>query len=154
MRTLMSVVFLLMASAVAHAELSDFEKSAFKQKDPEKLAYVIEVDEACPVTSEYLENSIKQNLVRARVKPMGDSAWQKAKLSLNVSLFCIARKDAHPVFKLDIYFGSWSERLPVFYPIDYGTFGIGPVEHIQKSADEGIDRAVTAYLKANFDLGD
>jgi len=154
MRAMLFVMSLLLASASAYGELSDVEKRAFKQKNAEELAYVIEVDESCPVSSEQLESSIKSTLIRARVKPLGGSAWQEKKLSLNVSMFCIDRSDANPVFKIDIHFGNWSGRVPVYYPIDFGTFGIGPVEHVEKSATEGIERAIDAYLRANFDLGE
>ena len=154
MRPLIIALSFLLVSTAVQAELSDFENRAFKQKNPEELAYVIEVDESCPVSGEQLESTIKSTLVRARIKPLGGTAWKRKKLTLNVSLFCIEREEANPVFKLDIYFGSWSETLPVYYPIDYGTFGIGPVEQLEQSASEGIDRAVTAYLHANFDLGD
>jgi len=43
---------------------------------------------------------------------------------------------------------------PILYDKNVGTFGIGPKELMAGGIKSSTEKAITEYLKVNFDLGD
>ena len=128
-------------------------EKAFKQGNPNELAYLLFVDSDCPMTKAEAVSILEGVFVRSRIKPVRED-WFTKSVYLSVGLECVLVKNQNPVFKISVEFGYYSGVIPVFYGARYGFFGIASKEMMSTSFQKCIENAITDYLRANFDLGD
>ena len=67
----------------------------------------------------------------------------------------MGRGTANPTFQFGIYFSPTLHSLEdpsILYDWPFGSFGVGSREFILQSIKDGVENAITEYLKANFDL--
>ena len=128
-------------------------EKALKQGNPNELAYWVRVDSDCPMTKAEAVSILEGVFVRSRIKPVGED-WFNKSLYLAAGLQCLLVKNQKPVFGISVQFGDYSGVIPVLYDATYGSLGIGPKEFMRTGFQEHIEHAITAYLRANFDLGD
>ena len=82
------------------------------------------------------------------------AAWSTSKLHLSVLVSCMKLDGNSPVYTTDIHFGNFSGKIPIFYISSFGGIGIGGSTFVETELKKHVERAITAYLKANFELGD
>jgi len=154
MRIALTLFLTIFSLQAAGQTFFPWMEKAYKQENPNELAYFLLVHPDCPVTEEEGESILEGVLVRSRIKPLVRPAWVSRPLYLSVSLECIKPKNNNPVFQIIARFGDVSGEIPIFYFPDYGFFGIGPKDSMKTAFQGRVEAAITDYLKANFDLGD
>ena len=142
---------LVLASPSAAEEFHDFFADAFKKRNPNQLAYFVEAAGDCSITESKIVSIVEGVFVRSRIKPDPES-WLKDSVYLHVYVACMKTEGSDPVYKIDVFFASVAGKSPVFYSWPFGTFGSGSVDRIQAAVKNAVEEAVTAYLRANFDL--
>lgn len=152
-RVLVTTIFLLSCQGANAAE-TGWQAKAFKQDNPNELAYFLSVDSDCPVTKEEVTLMLEGVFVRSRIKPVGGSQWTVRDFYMAAELACLKPDGGHWAHKVDVRFGNYSESIPILYDSSFGSIGSGGESHVRESIRRSIERAITAYLKANFDLGD
>ena len=128
--------------------------------DPEKIYYRSSTGVACPFEYNEVDDIIEGELIRSRIKPI---YWtnrleeSEAILVLDVQANCLERDNLNPVFDVDVYFalyrfvdGLYSGSFLADW--EFGSFGIGDHDYILQSVEDAVEDAITAYVKANFDL--
>jgi len=143
---------LFLTFSAAHAELHDWERVAYSQENPNELAYIVEVDEDCRTSEKTATSITKGVLVRSRIKPLGGDSWLEKDLFLNVSVNCLKLENNNPVFNIDVRFGI--ADMAVRFANNFGYMGIGDKDFIEDALQGSVEKAITAYLEANFDLGE
>jgi hypothetical protein len=150
---LTTILIVLPFQSVLAAELG-WKSKALKQAEPNELAYRLAVDDECPIGRERAVSIVEGVMVRSRIKPLGGTAWITSKLHLSVLVSCMKLDGYSPVYATDIHFGNYSGKIPVFYISSFGGIGIGGSSFFESELKKHVEGAMTAYLKANFDLGD
>ena len=128
--------------------------------DPNEAYYASFVDTDCPVEDDDIDNIIEGELTRSRIKPLHWTLRTHDSESLivfDVDLFCLDREDLNPIFNVDVYFALYifyDDRFSGSVLIDwgFGAFGVGGRDYILQSVEDSVEDAITAYIRANFDL--
>ena len=151
-----TAVFAATLSLLAGNVLADPEPWMEKE-NPDELALLIGVDEDCSVTEDAVRDMANGVLIRSRIKPL-DWARVLEPFGLRVSIDCTPDS---VVFMILVDF---IDQLPIpdhsglfdirFARTGYTSFGTtsGDAEYILNAAKRNVERAITDYLKANFDL--
>jgi hypothetical protein len=125
-----------------------------KKNNPEELFYNVAVDDDCPLSENSLNSVVGGVLTRSRIKVK--DGFEEGELVLTVNLACVDDGEVD-IFDVTIRFDRLSirgdELIACHVFSDYGTFGQGRRDFIQTSVKEGVENALTDYLRANFDLG-
>ena len=145
MRYILLLTILLTFDVSAQSDLSFLKKD-----NPDELGYWAWASTSCPISTEDVKAIVTGVLIRSRIKP-AQSLWASDPVYLNVSVICVKVEGNNPVFSAAVNFGR---RIPypsvIFDATDHGTLGIGPVSTIKAAIKEGVEDAVTDYIKFNF----
>jgi hypothetical protein len=146
MRTGILILGVLLCSA-ATAEPQPWMKSS----DSESLRYVVVVNPDCPVSEAELRSTIDGLLIRSRLRP-GDFRQNPYFLGFYVGIECMHHEGRLFVYSIDTSFIrlAWSRFL--LETPTYGTLGLGSKVEISNDVRSSVERLVTDYLQANFDL--
>ena len=153
MRLALTLFLVLFSFQAADAEFMPWMEEAFKQGNPNELAYRVSVASDCPMTKAEAVSNLEGVFIRSRIKPVRED-WFAESVYLFAGLDCLLIKNQNPVFVISVQFGDYSGVIPVLYDATYGSLGMGPKEFMRTGFQEHIEHAITAYLRANFDLGD
>lgn len=81
------------------------------------------------------------------------TAFLDAPVYLSLSVSCLSRKNSNPIYDIDMRFGRYNPPPAVLFDKELGSnFGIGRPETIKQIFKENVERAITYYIKANFDF--
>jgi hypothetical protein len=144
---------LLAAAAPVHAEeLPDWYAKAIKKDDPNELAYSLGIQDDCPFTNAKAKEIVEGVFVRSRVKPTED--WRVDHIYLSVTVQCIRDPERFDFFayQIDVMFGAIRSNEAVLFDKPFGNYGYTSSSEIQRTLKNGVEKAINAYLKANFDL--
>jgi hypothetical protein len=149
------LVILLTLSTTAQAELDEWYKKAIKVPNPNELPLLPTVSSGCKAMSVAELQAVAEGvLVRSRIKPLGllDHLKDPAKypIYLSVSLDCFGDEPYN--FNLRVAFGKAEPEPLVAFEHPYGTYGRAPTATIKSEAREELEKAITDYVKVNFDL--
>ena len=154
MRLALTLFLVLFTLQAANAEFKPWMIKAYKQANPNELAYWVGVHPDCPISRAEVVEIMEGVFVRSRIKPLGGSHWTMKPLNLTVSLGCMKHEYDNPMFSIHMRFGDSSREIPIEYVALYSYFGMGGKEFIKTALRARTEAAMTDYLKANFDLGD
>ena len=146
------ILLVLMLPMVA---LSD-PQPWMKKENPNELGSVHRVSPLCGISENEIRELINGVLVRSRIKP----GYDVSGLHLFVDLQC-GEKDIGTSYAwaVDVEFASRLVGRDSSIDFRYGyfgnsTFGVGDKQDVIAIAKRNIERTITDYLKANFDLGE
>ena len=142
-------LILILTALLAFQSAAAIDKSYLKKEKPDELALFVFVDSECPFSQEEVEGLVSGVLIRARLKP-DTLNWPYAPLYLDFSLSCLALKNNNPVFVIKTAFGRRNPKPAIMYEYNYGTYGVGPKENIEAAIKDSTEKAITAYIQANF----
>ena len=126
---------------------------AIKVDTPNQLAYFVEMSKACPFTNETLQNIVDGVLIRSRIKPLKDDIFVSGRIYLSLEVSCVRLKSGgNPPFSIRVNFARYEPYPAIIIDKDFGTTGIGPADFIKQTFKETVENAVTAHIKANFNL--
>lgn len=153
MRLKLAFVVLLLAVCSASAELLDWEMQVYRQDNPDELAYVFSLDIDCPITDDELRALIEGGLSRNGITPLGGERWKDSRLSLQVEVYCLGPKEEMVHYAINTVFANWEADIPVQYTNNFGSFGRDQKPTFEGAIRYSVEKAISAYLEANFDLG-
>jgi len=125
---------------------------AIKKDNPNQLAYFVGIDRGCPFTKETLNQIVEGVFIRNRIKPLKEDVFVSGRIYLHLYVRCVQLKNNNPVFSARAYFGRLMPTPAVVFDYDFGNLGIGPTDYIQQKFKRYVEDAITAYVKANFNL--
>jgi hypothetical protein len=128
-----------------------FYKS-IKVKTPDQLSYFVEMSKTCPFTTESLNKIVDGVLIRSRLKPLEGDIFVDNRIYLNLGVLCVPLKSGNPVFSIRANFARYQPYPSIIIDKEFGTTGIGPQDFIKQTFKESVENAVTAHIKANFNL--
>lgn len=153
MRLILAIVLFWLAASDANAELLDWEMQVYRQVKADELAYVYSLDIDCPITDDELRSLIEGGLTRNGIKPLGGERWKDSSLSLQVEVYCLGPKEEMVHYAINTIFANWKADIPVQYTNNFGSFGRDRKPTFEGAIRYSVEKAITAYLEANFDLG-
>ena len=136
------------------------------QDNPYKLGVFSHYHEDCPGSQWSLDQQIDTQLVRHKIKR---EKHDETEVALMVTVACTKDKDygifaytVTVVFRKKAYLQLSADRVgrtivTFTSPIEHGRFGMGNETRssekvLEDAIDKGIESALVAYMKANFDL--
>jgi hypothetical protein len=132
------------------SSVRDAFNKAYKVNNPNQLSYYLYVSDKCPISESDVKKTLEEVFIRSRVKPIA-SEFSSAPLYLSVRIRCISSGDNY-IFVNDVYFGRFKPYPAILYDDGYGNHGIGSVKVVKNSIKKNIEKAMAAFIKANFDL--
>ena len=141
----------MLSSAVTAQEAPDWLQQVIKSETPNELAYYVGVPPSCSLSEERLTSEVEGILVRSRIKPRG-SLWISNPFYLSIDLQCLKMEGRNPITHANIQFARHNPKPSIAYEWNFGTLLIGDDDYTIQAIKKGVERAITAYLKANFDL--
>lgn len=122
---------------------------ALKRENPDELATLVFVAEECRVSAERAIETVHGVLIRSRIKPL-DYGTSPGYFALSVIVNCLGKT----AFAVQVDFLDQIAGSRVRYGTGHGTFGTygDDPEYVVSAIKTSTERAVTAYLEANFDL--
>ena len=127
--------------------------NSIKVSNPNQLAYFVEMSKSCPFTTESLNKIVDGVLIRSRIKPLKEEIFVDGRIYLNVGVSCVRLKSGgNPPFSIRVNFARYQPYPAIIIDKGFGTTGIGPADFIKQAFKESIENAVTAHIKANFNL--
>ena len=151
MKKLLLALAMILFAGSAYAEQPDWFYQAIKQDNPNELAYYAESHD-CPITEDEVKGIVEGVLIRSRVKPLGGDAIFSATLFLYINIKCIKLESNNPIFDIQADFGQYKTMPATLYLGALGYTGIGDKDYLTLEVKNAVERAMTAYIKANFDL--
>ena len=148
MRVAIIVLGVLLCSA-ATAEPQPW----MKKENPETLHSIVMVDTECPVSQTEVKEIVNGVLIRSRLRT-GDLT-DADEFGFVVEIGCIKPKTITTTltYKIDVDFIRWVFNRPFLEALpSYGEFGRGDKADIANGTQATVERLVTDYLQANFDL--
>ena len=148
------VFFIIFFSSSVRADVRPW----MKQNDPDRLGLFVGVSSDCPFSKEDIENRVKGEFLRARLKPTSSLT-----LNLTVSVSCMPLKTEHGsqtgyAMNYDVRYGT---TLPGDVYMLYEFPNYGSLASAGKDGNarmffinaitEKVSLALTDYLKANFE---
>lgn len=146
------VVLLFFTASPAFSEVPEWLLDAIKVKSPNQLAYFIEMNDSCPFEKEELNKITEGVLIRSRIKPLKEDIFVKGRIYLSLSLSCIRLDNGSQVFTIGAEFARWLPHPPIVFDSGFGYTGIGPKSFISQNFKGSTERAITAFIKSNFNL--
>ena len=150
---LATVLGALSVSVIAWAE----PRWWMKKEDPNSLYLFHSQNDDCPAS---FEAAASGAFVRARIKRK--ESWTQGELALTVDVQCVEIKPSLGfAFSTEIYFGRFAidrtvaggYQFMLFSHPRYGSTGVASDPRmIRDEVRDSVERALTDYLKANFDL--
>ena len=128
----------------------DWMNRAYEVENPESFAYYVAVGSACPVVENEIRYLAETIIVRSRLSPV--SEWSDSdRLYLSIEVSCIDRDLLPPIFMSNIHF-QIDHHVPIQFRRNYGQFGTGDNASVNDSIRDSVERAVTDFIRVNFDL--
>jgi hypothetical protein len=149
-KVLLASILLLLSSAIAAQEEPDWFLQAIKSDTPGDLAHYIYVSEECSFTEERVKSIVEGVFIRSRIKPI-DNFGDKP-IHLEIAVECLPLEGTNPIYSFSVFFSRYNPRPSIYYAYNFGTFGIGEIDDALQSIKGSVEEAITAYIKANFDL--
>ena len=154
MKKLILLVLMLPIVAIADSQ------SWLKKDNPNELyaLIAIEGEGKCSISYKELHATVNGVLVRSRIKPL--LAWTSNEVSLLVHLNCFSGTGKTQIYVAKIQLSRFSVHesgvnlVTTSLEDSFGFFGNDTKDGILSSVREGVEGAITVYLKANFDLGE
>ena len=129
--------------------VSAFADMAYLKKDnPNELSYWAFVDEQCSISNKEVNKIVEGVLIRSRIKP--GLTWYTDSVYLYIHFDCMPLENNNPVLSTTIYFGRYTPLPSIGYHHDYGNIGIGDKELQTRLIKQGVERAVTDFVRVNF----
>ena len=154
----MLTIWLITFTHQAHAQ-PDWLSKALKVDDPNQLRYYWSFSgKGCLITEDEAQEIINGVFIRSRIKPKPQNPTG---LYLNINVLCIKRDpfDDSYIYHLDVKFGQslptpilWDSPTPILFDYSFGYLGLSGKETMNQVIKNEVERAVTAFIKANFDL--
>ena len=148
-----AIVFgVLFSPVVLNAEApSEYLEAIRSRSFADGLYHQVYVDADCPVDKEDVDNQVTSELVRSRLSPTELRHLSVRVLTLHANVFCMARESGWPsVFDIEVYF-SYRDENHVEWMLfwQYGAFGIGDSDFIMDSIEDGVEEAITDFIRAH-----
>ena len=129
-----------------------------KKENPNELGVFVFVTKRCPMADSELQELVEGVLVSSRIKPV---SWVAEDIYLDVDLDCTqSQSSSHVIFNFVIDFTGVAllegkGNVPVrFGKIKSGgVFGTASLNEVKQAMELQLEKVVTDYLQANFDLG-
>jgi len=150
--TFITVALLLFSSVSIADDLPAWLYKAIKVNNPNELAYFINLDEDCPLNNDELTKITEGVFIRSRIKPLKNDIFVKGRIYLSVELQCVKTNNGSQVFAIATNFARYTPKPPVIFDYPFTFTGIGPKDYIEQNLKNSTERAITAFIKANFDL--
>ncbi|PKI16712.1 hypothetical protein [Colwellia sp. 12G3] len=145
------VAIFIMPSAYAKSP-PQWLYNAIKVSNPNELAYFVQVSDSCPFTSDEINEITEGVLIRSRIKPLKDDIFVSGRIYLNLGISCVKLDGSSQVFAIKSAFGRYEPTPAIIYDYPFGFNGIGPKEYILTNFKSSTERAITAFVKSNFNL--
>ena len=129
---------------------------AIKQDNPNELAYLLGIGSDCPITKPEAEKIVEGVILRSRVKAVGGLAFFADDLYLEVEMQCLelTRGDDKASIawanSINVAFGQYKNKPAFLLSQKYGGIAIGGVSSMKASLKNYVEKAMTAYVEANF----
>ena len=150
---ILSVV--LVAPSSYASEAPDWLYKAIKVDDPNQLIFDTVVDGDCPTNKESFNKITEGVFIRSRIKPLPakDYSLPPGNIYLDLLINCKKMENGSYIFSLRVMFGRISP-LPEFllFNRSFGSYGFADKESIEDAFKDSVENAITAFIKANFDL--
>lgn len=143
---------MLSVNAIA-ADQPQWFYDAIKVENPNQLAYFVGTNEECPINKETLNDTVDGVLIRSRIKLLKEDIFVPGRIYLSLNVSCLKQKQRNPIYSIQLHFARYQPYPAILIDKDFGSIGIGPSDFILRSVKETLERAVTEYIKANFNLG-
>lgn len=153
-KKLLTIALLFLHASVSLAEeVPSWLYKAIKVSNPNELAYFIDLDKDCFSTEAELSKIVEGVLIRSRLKPIKYrvKTIEQIYLSLNITCVKINSKTSR-VYSITTLFGQYTPAPAILYNYPFGSAGSGREDDFKKAFKISVEDAVTAFLKANFDL--
>ena len=153
MKKFLIIITLALFSFLVNAsERPPWFNNAIKSKTPNQLPYYIGVSKDCPIKLTRAESVVEGVLIRSRVKPLKGDIYAAGIVYLNIYVSCVPLESNNPVFNIEVNFGRINPKPAIIFDQSFGNSGIGDQDFIMQVLKERVESAMTAYIKANFDL--
>ena len=138
----------------------DFYLGRLHKTNPNELYVEVEYGTDCRMPEEAIEKMIDGILTRSRIKRLTYNDWLDVDLDFDQLHMSILVNCNDRIFANDVRFADMVQRPPLTFKRTmlhyrpYGSYGIhnGDTEYVMDSLKESVERALTDYMKANFDL--
>lgn len=145
MRHMAGAIFLMTATLSA-AEAPNHILFAIRSHTTEDvIGTVVWVHEDCPFEQATATKIADGVFIRSRVK----NESGKGALFLKVSIFCVQSGTMY-VYDLQVRMDLWGITNPWMLDVDWGSFGIGREEDIKTALKNGIEKALTDFIRAHM----
>lgn len=143
----------MFATNLHGAEVPPWFYKAIKVDSPNQLAYFVENSTSCPFSKEALHKIVEGVLIRSRIKPLKEDIFVDGRIYLNLGVSCVSLKSGgNPPFTITANFARYLPYPAIIIDRNFGNTGIGAADFILQTFKESVENAVTAHIKANFDL--
>ena len=151
MKRLMIVFLLIPVLAIGEP------RPHLKKDNPNELGWLASAASECPMTDDEVAEVLKGVLIRSRIKPVPLTDG----LGIYVDVVCYGvNSSTQYAFSIDVDFvdklqvEGWLVPIRYMYGDGYDAIGIQNKEALMQATKDSVERAITDYLKANFDLGE
>jgi len=149
------LLILLTLSTAAQAELEEWYKKAIKVPNPNELPLLTATSGCESSIKEDFRSVVEGVLVRSRIKPLQIAEHftkpEKYPINLNAAVSCVADLELY-TFLIAVSFGRINLEEGVNFIVPYGSIGRNETAVIKNEVKKSIERAITDYVKVNFDL--
>lgn len=151
-------VFITLLIAIVEVPFSYAEEppewfyKAIKVSNANELAYFIEMSDSCPFTKDEVNKIAEGVLIRSRIKPLKEKIFVNGRIYLSLGITCIKLNESSQVFHIKSEFGRYIPEPAIIFDFPFDFIGIGPKDYIGQNFKNSTERAVTAFMKANFNL--
>ena len=145
----------MLVAPISYAkEPPDWFDKAIKVDNPNQLEFYTLVAGGCPTNKESINKITEGVFVRSRIKPVpADFKSLSGKIYLDLSINCKKMESGNYMYSTRVMFARISTLTSaVLFNRSFGSFGIADKEHIEGSFKDSVENAITAFIKANFDL--
>ncbi|MBA3966056.1 MAG: hypothetical protein H0X47_09820 [Nitrospirales bacterium] len=149
------ITFLIAIFAVPYSfagEPPEWFYKAIKVSNANELAYFIEMNDSCPFTKDEVNKIAEGVLIRSRIKPLKEEIFVSGRIYLRLGISCVKWNDSSQVFSINSEFGRYIPEPGIIFDYSFGFIGIGSKDYIEQNFKSSTESAVTAFMKANFNL--
>lgn len=144
------LVVTLVASTSYAGDAPGWFYKTLEVDDPEQLAYFVTVRD-CPVSTEEVQEIVEDVFLDNRITPLKEDIYVYDRVYLNIGVTCVPLKNNNPIFSVMAEYGRHRPYPPVIYDVDFGFIGIGSKDYMERHIKDCTDRALSAFLEANFE---
>jgi len=114
----------------------------------------VHADDNCPLTTDELKEVTSDVLIDSRIEPRLGNEWANNPLFLSATIDCLTPniQGGLQIYQIEIDYGNASGYVKILYDNPYGSLGTGGKNFILSGYKNHLERAITDYIKVNFDL--